>query len=153
MPSEPYWVTAAGVISLNARLVGITGEPHRLLNADLLGSACAKPVNHWAYGERDVANLATALLFGIARNHPFQQGNKRTAFAAMIGFLRLNGYAFLASDDVGCANHILAVLEGDASVARFAASLGMVIAAPSAPASPPDRSHTTIAWPRGSSGV
>jgi len=92
-----------------------TGEPHGLLSREGLESACAKPHNHWAYGETDPAVLATELLFGIARNHPFQQGNKRTAFAAMIGFLRANGYAFMGGDGVHWADDMIGVIDGSLS--------------------------------------
>ena len=104
-----------------------TTEPHVLTNPDLLDSACARPRNHWSYGERDVAILATELLFGIARNHPFVQGNKRTAFTAMIGFLGCNGYRFMVDDDEACADHIIAVLEGRATQSSFSNILHEVI--------------------------
>ena len=58
----------------------------------------ARPVNRWAYGEQDVANLAGILLLGIGVNHPFQQGNKRTALTAAKVFLQFNGYSFVAPD-------------------------------------------------------
>ena len=71
-----------------------TGEPHALLSAALLGSAWAKPLNRWSYeGETDLVRLAVALMAGVAQNHPFQQGNKRTAFEGGLGFLLLNGFA------------------------------------------------------------
>jgi len=56
----------------------------------LLESALARPLNKFAYGETDLAALAAAYAFGIARNHPFVDGNKRAAFGAMIVFLGLN---------------------------------------------------------------
>ena len=58
----------------------------------------ARPKNRWAYGEQDVANLAGMLLLGIGMNHPFQQGNKRTALTAAKVFLQFNGYTFVAPD-------------------------------------------------------
>lgn len=58
----------------------------------------ARPTNRWAYGEQDVANLAGILLLGIGMNHPFQQGNKRTALTAAKVFLQFNGYTFVAPD-------------------------------------------------------
>ena len=56
----------------------------------LLESALARPINKFAYGETDLAALAAAYAFGIARNHPFVDGNKPAAFGAMIVFLGLN---------------------------------------------------------------
>jgi hypothetical protein len=61
-------------------------------------AAMARPVNRWAYGEQDLANLAGILLLGIGVNHPFQQGNKRTALTAAKVFLQFNGYSFVAPD-------------------------------------------------------
>lgn len=58
----------------------------------------ARPTNRWAYGEQDIANLAGILLLGIGMNHPFQQGNKRTALTAAKVFLQFNGYTFVAPD-------------------------------------------------------
>ena len=98
MPSEPVWLTDDQVIRINQRLVEQTGEPHLLLHAGLLTSGMARPINRWAYGEQDVANLAGILLLGIGMNHPFQQGNKRTALTAAKVFLQFNGYSFVAPD-------------------------------------------------------
>ena len=94
----------------------------------MLESACDKPRNVWSYeNQDDVATLATCLCFGIARNHPFEQGNKRTAFAAMIGFLGANGFRFDLLDDVDCSASILAVLLGAETEESFAETLRHVI--------------------------
>lgn len=66
-----------------------------------------------------MAVLATALLFGITRNHPFQQGNKRTGLTAAEVFLSLNGYTFDAPDSDMLADAILAVITGEASEEEF----------------------------------
>ncbi len=69
---------------------------------NLLRSALARPHNLEAYGEDvDAATLAASYAFGIARNHPFHDGNKRTAFVAMELFLNLNGW-ILTADDADC---------------------------------------------------
>ncbi|MBX9710077.1 MAG: type II toxin-antitoxin system death-on-curing family toxin [Xanthobacteraceae bacterium] len=91
-------MTEAQVDRINQRLVEQTGEPHVLLHPGLLASGMARPINRWAYGEQDVANLAGILLLGIGMNHPFQQGNKRTALTAAKVFLQFNGYSFVAPD-------------------------------------------------------
>lgn len=66
-----------------------------------LESACARPRNLWAYeGEEDVLALAVALLAGIAHNHPFAQGNKRTALIGARNFLQNNGYDLGIEDEV-----------------------------------------------------
>lgn len=64
----------------------------------LLDSAIARPVNLSGYGEPDVADLAAAYAFGIAQNHPFVDGNKRTAAVMSEAFLMLNGYELTATD-------------------------------------------------------
>jgi death-on-curing protein len=121
LPSEPCWLDPDGIVRLNERLVALTSEPHCLVSRSLLESGCGRAQNRWLYEhEEDVAVLATELLFGIARNHPFLQGNKRTGFAAMIGFLAANGYRFLLQDDTDCADYIIAVLEGRATEESFA---------------------------------
>lgn len=56
----------------------------------------ARPRNRWEYGEGELAALAAAYAFGIARNHPFVDGNKRTAWVVARGFLRINGLTFNA---------------------------------------------------------
>jgi len=66
-----------------------------------------------------MAALATVLLFGIARNHPFQQGNKRTGLTAAEVFLSLNGYELTAPDSDLLAEAILDVIEGKASEDEF----------------------------------
>lgn len=70
------------------------GGPAGLRDAGLLESALDRPRNRWAYEQGDLPMLAAAYAFGIARNHPFVDGNKRTAFAAMMVFLRINGVRF-----------------------------------------------------------
>jgi len=124
---EPEWVVPEGVISLNQILVQATGEPHSVLNQSLLESACSRPKHYWAYGENDIAALATHLLFGIAKSHPFLQGNKRTAFTAMIGFIGCNGYALAMVDGEGCADHIISVLADEATEESFTEVLRQLI--------------------------
>jgi death-on-curing protein len=58
----------------------------------------ARPINHWERGQEDVLILAIILLIGIARNHPFLQGNKRTGFYAAEMFLNANGYSLKIAD-------------------------------------------------------
>src|SRR5690606_3963674 len=91
----------------------------------LLESACAVPQNQWGYGGvTDLADLAAALLFAIARNHPFMQGNKRTGFMAALQLLELNGWELPgAIDSVEFADRIVAVIEGAAEERSVAALL------------------------------
>lgn len=98
MRNEPLWLPIEEAFKINEDAVAVTGEPHLLLDRGLLESAWAKPVNHWHYGENDILILAVQLLLGVARNHAFQQGNKRTGFTAAVMFLRSNGYRLTAKD-------------------------------------------------------
>jgi death-on-curing protein len=89
-------------------------------DAGLLESALGRARNLAAYGEPDCADLAAAYGCGIARNHPFVDGNKRTAFVAVELFLTLNGFD-LAADDAACVLTMLAVASGEIDERAFAA--------------------------------
>ncbi len=88
---EPRWVNERVTFALHDRQLAEHGGPSGVRDAGALASALARPVNRWAYGEDDRCALAAAYAFGIARNHPFTDGNKRTAWVAARLFLRLNG--------------------------------------------------------------
>ena len=79
-----------------------------------LESALARPRQKWHYGEQDIAVLAAAYGFGLIRNHPYRDGNKRIGFLAMATFLEINGRDFEATDAELVAE-ILAVADGSAS--------------------------------------
>lgn len=64
----------------------------------MLESALDRPRNRWAYEGADIAQLAAAYAFGVARNHPFIDGNKRAAFLACVVFLDINGVDFFAPE-------------------------------------------------------
>ncbi len=85
----------------------------------LLESALARPLNLAAYGEPDVAALATAYAYGIVRNHPFVDGNKRTGFALLEVFLIRNGW-HLDADDIACIQAMLGLAAGSLDEERFA---------------------------------
>ena len=85
----------------------------------LFESALARPQHQAAYGDPDVADLAAAYGFGLARNHPFIDGNKRTAFVAVELFLELNGFELTAGDG-DCVLTMLAVAAGQMDEASFA---------------------------------
>ena len=74
------------------------GGPEGVRDAGGLESALSRPVNLAAYGDPDVAELAAAYAWALARNHPFVDGNKRTAAVVSETFLALNGHALTASD-------------------------------------------------------
>jgi death-on-curing protein len=111
LPSEPNWLPIEAVIEHNRLELADTGENHFLRDRGLLESALARPRNAFAYGEEDVVVLAVSLMAGIARAHAFEQGNKRTAFAAMQLFLRINGYDTTFDDSVSWADEIISLIE------------------------------------------
>jgi death-on-curing protein len=125
----PRWLTADEISEINRALMGRTGEPHAVRDRPGLEGAAARPINHWVYGEQSVARLAAYLLLGVAHDHPFIQGNKRTALIAADGFLKLNGHRLLYPD-ADLADLILERLEGriseDEFVAAFADGVGEV---------------------------
>lgn len=101
MDAEPLWLTFADVDAIHA--VQLTLPPHGLAgykDDGLVRSAVVAPRNLFLYdGEDDILVLAIHLCFAIAKNHGFLDGNKRTAAAAMIEFLAINGYDLFVPDD------------------------------------------------------
>jgi death on curing protein len=85
------WLTVRLVTAIHHRQIQRHGGSFGLRDEGMLESALARPQNLAAYGEPTVFELAASYAFGLARNHPFVDGNKRTAFVASALFLRLNG--------------------------------------------------------------
>jgi len=111
LPNEPRWLPIEAVIEHNRLEVEATGEPHFLRDYGLLDSALARPKNFYGFGQDDIVVLAVALLNGVARTHAFEQGNKRTAFAAMRLFLLANGYNTAFDDTISWADEVIALVE------------------------------------------
>lgn len=91
------WVEREAALAAHAEQLAEHGGADGIRDMGALESALARPVNLSAYGEPDAAALAAAYAFGIARNHPFVDGNKRTAAVMSVGFLFLNGLEFSAT--------------------------------------------------------
>lgn len=90
---EPRWITEAMLMGIHARQIERYGGAHGVLDPNVVGSALARPRQRWAYDEEsDLADLAAAYLVGFARAQGFNDGNKRTALAAALVFLALNGF-------------------------------------------------------------
>ena len=124
--TEPVWLSDETVVFINERVVAKTGEPFLLRNRVLLELAVAKPNSHYRYRYvEDVVSLATTLLFGLARNRPFEQGNKRTGFLSAVVFLELNGYAIDLADTDFLGHLVIAALEDRMSEDDFAHILRM----------------------------
>ena len=111
MPNEPNWLPIEAVIEHNRLELEETGETHFVRDRGLLESALARPRNAFAYGEENIIVLAVTLMAGIARAHAFEQGNKRTAFAAMRLFLNANGYDTTFDDTEFWADEVIALIE------------------------------------------
>ena len=92
MNEEPEWLDIDTVLDFHAEQLALFGGADGMRDRGLLESALARPINKFGYGETNIAALAAAYGFGIARNHAFIDGNKRTALASMIVFLGLNGF-------------------------------------------------------------
>lgn len=92
--SELRWITKSQAIRMHAEQLSIFGGPPGIRDEGMLESALGRPENKWSYGESDLAVLAAAYAYGIARNHPFVDGNKRAAFMCMMVFLLKNGVEF-----------------------------------------------------------
>ena len=113
------WLNAQVLRAVHEEQLAEHGGGSGVRDEGLFESAIHRPVNLAAYGEPDVAALAAAYGFGLARNRPFVDGNKRTAFVAVELFLALNGWDVLA-DDAQCVLTMLALAAGDLGEDDFA---------------------------------
>ena len=113
------WVTLAVAEAIHAEQLAEHGGGEGVRDAGLLASATARPHNLASYGDPDVAALAAAYAYGIARNHPFVDGNKRTAAVISETFLMLNGHDLRASD-AELVVAILALAAGELSEEELA---------------------------------
>ena len=117
--TEWIWVREDTVLAAHDRQLAEHGGPDGLRNAAGLQSALARAPNLAAYGEPDAAALAAAYAAGIARNHPFVDGNKRTAWIAARLFLRINAIR-LSYVHEEAAGVMLALAAGDVTEEEFA---------------------------------
>lgn len=98
MAGDRVWIATEVAAAAHAEQLAEHGGPGGVRDAGALDSAMMRPRNLALYGEPDLAALAAAYGFGIARNHPFVDGNKRAAAVVMETFLTLNGFMLTASD-------------------------------------------------------
>ena len=113
------WVDTAVLLAVHEEQLAEHGGAAGIRDKGLLQSALARPQNLAAYGAPDAFMLAAAYGFGLARNHPFIDGNKRTAFVAVELFLALNGCA-LSAPDADCVLTMLSLAAGELDEAAFA---------------------------------
>lgn len=117
------WVVDSVVLAVHEAQLAEHGGLAGIRDQGLLESALARPHNLEAYADDvDAASLAASYAFGIARNHPFFDGNKRTAFVIMELFLNLNGWT-LEADDVECISTMESVAAGERKEKDLAAWL------------------------------
>jgi death-on-curing protein len=111
---KPDWVTLPIVLAIHDEQLAVHGGSSGLRDIALLESALNRPLNKWSYESAELPELAAAYAYGIARNHPFVDGNKRTALLAMYTFLGVNGVDFIVAE-ADAAAMILALAAGEVS--------------------------------------
>lgn len=119
MTEHWIWLDRLAMLAVHEEQLAEHGGAPGVRDEDLFDSALSRPHNLASYGEPDVAALAASYGYGLARNHPFVDGNKRTAFVAVELFLWLNGQQLVA-DDADCVLTTLALAAGDLSEDAFA---------------------------------
>ena len=122
-PKEPLWLVAQIVVAIHDDLLAQHGGMVGLRDTGLFESALARPRHRWEYGDaEDLCDCAASYGFGIAKNHAFNDGNKRTAFQSMYTFLGLNGIELWASE-IAAVEVMVGVADGTVSERKLAAWL------------------------------
>ena len=117
--TDPVWVLPSFVRAIHEEQIAENGGAIGIRDEGLLSAALARP-RHWhAYGETDSHALAASYAFGIVRNHPFVDGNKRTALLSAYVFLRMNGWRLVARES-DAATATLALADGKMTEAAYA---------------------------------
>ncbi len=111
---EPVWIEKAVALAIHDRQLAEHGGGVGTRDEGMLESALARPVHQWTYGQDDRCHLAAAYAFGVVRNHPFVDGNKRTGWVLARLFLALNGME-LRFDAADAIRTMLAFAAGDLS--------------------------------------
>ncbi|HJR70618.1 MAG TPA: type II toxin-antitoxin system death-on-curing family toxin [Gammaproteobacteria bacterium] len=120
MRPEPTWIDKRAVLLLHEESLAMFGGARGMRDEGLLDSALARPVNKFHYDQvDDLAELAAAYAFGIAKNHAFVDGNKRAAFLSIGLFLAIKG-ARLQADQVDAIRTVLALAAGELDEGRLA---------------------------------
>lgn len=118
------WLSLAAVLAIHDEQIAEHGGLTGVRDMGLVESALSRPQLKSQYGEGGLAPLAAAYAYGLAKNHPFLDGNKRTAYVAMETFLGLNGAAFLATDEDATIT-FLRLASGEVSEEELAAWIGV----------------------------
>lgn len=120
--NDPVWVLPEVVRALHDRLLSEFGGGAAIRDAGMLESALSRPLHRWTYGSPGIPELAAAYAFGLIRDHPFVDGNKRIGFTTAVLFLELNGYTFAAAE-VDATIQTLALAAHDLDEVGYAAWL------------------------------
>lgn len=115
---EPEWLSVDDIVDAHARQLRIFGGAPGIRDHGALESAVGQPINKWRYEGAELPELAAAYAFGVVRNHPFTDGNKRAGFMAMLGFLILNDVPF-APDPAEATAIILGLAAGEIDETGF----------------------------------
>jgi death-on-curing protein len=113
--AEPTWLSRVVVDAIHNDQMREHGGLRGIRDENALESALARPQQKWHYDNAiEVPTLAAAYAFGLVKNHPYRDGNKRIGFLAMVTFLGVNGYAFSATD-AEVVTEIVALADGSVS--------------------------------------
>jgi death on curing protein len=135
MKAAPRWISGKALLLLHEESIAGFGGARGIANAGLLDSALARPLHAWHYkAKTTIPDLAASRAYGLVRNHPFVDGNKRVAFLAIGVFLAINGWRLVA-DQADAIETIFALAAGDLDERHLAAW----IAAHSLPAARPKK--------------
>jgi death on curing protein len=111
---EPSWLTLPIIVAIHDEQLAIHGGSPGIRDSGMLESALDRPRNKWAYESAELPELAAAYAYGIVRNHPFVDGNKRTSLLALYTFLGVNGVDFVVAEEMAAAM-ILSLAAGEVS--------------------------------------
>jgi death-on-curing protein len=117
--TRPVWIDLEVVLAIHDEQLAEHGGQPGVRDRGLLESAMARPQNQFAYGEHSVVRLAASYAFGISRNHPFLDGNKRTSLVVAELFLEMNGLELTATD-AQCVTTFLQLAAGELSEEQLA---------------------------------
>jgi len=115
---EPVWVLREVVLMAHEQSLAQFGGSAGVRDEGLMDSALGKPQNLFAHGKPSLFELAASYAFGLVKNHPFIDGNKRTGFVVAVVFLELNGYKFQATE-VDATLRTLALAAGEMSETAY----------------------------------
>lgn len=126
---EPVWIDLEVVLAIHDEQLAEHGGQPGVRDRGLHESALGRPRNQFAYGEVSITRLAASYAFGISRNHPFLDGNKRTSLVVAELFLQLNGLD-LSATDAECVTTFLRLAAGELTEDQLAEWIAANCAAP-----------------------